>query len=87
MELKSKYFSFVKKSSVDYTVREFGTNGLITESRQFANLYFGVFIIDTTSLAGLPSLCTLIKPYYLPGKLFVGIKLVITSLSYSFIYS
>ena len=65
---------------------EFGTCGLIIESKNFAHLYSGVFIIDTTGLAGLSFLCTLIKPYSLPETLPVGIKLVVISLPYFLVF-
>ena len=48
-----------------------GTCGLIIESKNVADLYSGVFIIDTTDLAKLPSFLLLIKHYSLPGKHFL----------------
>ena len=50
--------------------------GFIKLSRYLANLYPGDPTIDTTGRRGVLSLCTLAKPYSLPGLLPDGIRVM-----------
>ena len=65
-ELKEKEFKCSKNWFVDCNMYVWGIYGFMIESKNFASLYSGVPIMDTTGRTGLPGLCTLFKFYPKP---------------------